>query len=334
MNDKSESFDTWGVNETVNEDFDFGEGDTQAHPIKIKPVSKYNKKMIGFMFVIIIAFVVSLGLGYRIYSHKSLASKNAYNKTELTKASLPTETIDSTPFPKDIKETPAEIKKQSDEFGAAFSDIMPSAQAVPESALTQPKSTIASAPMPEDTPAPVLSTPTAEKNRLLEEVEAPKLHQELNALNNQIDSILNQIKYLDTYSREVSANLNKLNTSLNAMDNRLLTLIASTATLSQEVGAAKSEMGQMREILKENRLDTTPLFLPKTKQEQKGVPIIIAKPEYKVHAVIPGRAWLKSTKGQIVTVTEGDSIGHYGKILVIDAPNGVVLTSSGVVFRS
>ena len=59
----------------------------------------------------------------------------------------------------------------------------------------------------------------------------------------------------------------------------------------------------------------------------------IAEPEYKVHAIIPDRAWLKSTKGQIVAVAEGDSIESYGRIIVIDAPNSVVLTSSGIAFH-
>ena len=56
-------------------------------------------------------------------------------------------------------------------------------------------------------------------------------------------------------------------------------------------------------------------------------------PEYVVHAVIPGRAWLKSSSGQIITVAEGDSFGDYGKIALIDAANNLVRTSSGVVFR-
>ena len=52
-----------------------------------------------------------------------------------------------------------------------------------------------------------------------------------------------------------------------------------------------------------------------------------------VHAIIPGRAWLKSKDGSTITVTEGDSLERYGKVLVIDASNGVVITSSGVTLR-
>lgn len=333
MNDEGESLDTWLVDETVNEDFDFGEGNTQTHPIKIKPLSKYNKKMIGFTFAIIIIFILIMLCS--IYSYKLLASKNTHHKTELAETSIPTET--TTLIPKNIKEASEDIKKQSGEFGSDVSDPMSSTPIVPAPVSAEPKSTLVSVPTPIDTPTlAVLNTPAAAKNRFSEKIEAPKLNRHLNELNNQIDSILNQIKYLDAYSREVSDNLNKLNTSLNAMDNRLGVLIASSATLSQEVDAVKSETEQMRVLLRENGLDTESAFLPKTKQQsnEKATPIAIAEPEYKVHAVVPGRAWLKSTKGQMITVTEGDSIAYYGKVLVINATDGVVLTSSGVVFGS
>ena len=60
---------------------------------------------------------------------------------------------------------------------------------------------------------------------------------------------------------------------------------------------------------------------------------IFSDPIYSVHAIIPGRAWLRGRDGKTITVTEGDMLDKYGKILVIDAPSGVVITSSGVTLR-
>ena len=177
--------------------------------------------------------------------------------------------------------------------------------------------------------------PEAEKNNPVEAEEAANLHEALNKLNNQIDSILSQVKYLDAYSREVSDNLNKLNDTISTMDERLLALAKTTSTLSKDVGTVKNEVGQVKAVLREDGLDINPSTLSKGKpgKSEKEGAIVLAEPEYTVHAVVPGRAWLKSSKGQIVTVAEGDSIAHYGKVLVIDAANGVVLTSSGVAFR-
>ncbi len=313
-------------NETFNEDFDFGEGDTQSHPIETSRPNKHHKKVIVLIFMIVVCTV--LFIGYRIYSPKLLGLKNPLNTSAFTKK--PTSVVTAPPSvyaPKNVQETPEEIKKQADEFEAALASIKPPATAVP---ATEPKIVAPVPPMPA-----VSNTPEAEKSMILEKGETEKLQEGLNTLNNQIDSILSQIKYLDAYSREVSDNLNKLNESINTMDNRILTLSNTTSTLSKDVGAVKSEMGQVRNVLREDGLDMSPSPTSKSKQGrlEKESSVVIAEPEYTVHAVVPGRAWLKSTTGQIVTVAEGDSIGNYGKILVIDAANGVVLTSSGVAFR-
>ena len=58
-----------------------------------------------------------------------------------------------------------------------------------------------------------------------------------------------------------------------------------------------------------------------------------ASPTMTVHAIIPGRAWLKGKEGRILTITEGDYVEGYGKVVAIDAPGGVVITSSGITLR-
>lgn len=168
-----------------------------------------------------------------------------------------------------------------------------------------------------------------------EEAEIAQLTESLSKLNQQIDYISNRIKHLDSYSRDVSDNLNKLNETIHSMDNRLSTLTTTTSTLSRDVGSVKNQVGHVQEVLKEDGLELSPAAIaPHRRKASAGDgKIVIEEPEYYVHAVIPGRAWLKSAKGQIITVTEGDTVGNYGKILVIDAANGVVLTSSGVTFR-
>lgn len=52
-----------------------------------------------------------------------------------------------------------------------------------------------------------------------------------------------------------------------------------------------------------------------------------------IHAIIPGRAWLRTQGGKTISITEGDMLGEYGKVLKIDAPTGSVITSSGVTIR-
>jgi intracellular multiplication protein IcmG len=52
-----------------------------------------------------------------------------------------------------------------------------------------------------------------------------------------------------------------------------------------------------------------------------------------LRAVIPGRAWLVDTQGRTYTVTQGDLVGNFGKVVQIDADAGRVITSSGYVFN-
>lgn len=323
MNDERKSPDTGQLDESFNEDFDFGEGETESHPIKTTSTKGGNKKIIGLIFIVVV--IVVLIMGYRVYRPK-----------------LSTKPVQAAS--KNIKETPEQIKQQSEEFANAISGIVVPPEPKPTPVVPVPTPVQTPVPTPVPTPTPIPSSPIAttlpsEKETHPEQIpsaaEVAKLHEGLNKLNTQIDSILSQIKYLDAYSREVSDNLNKLNESISTMDSRLLALTNTTSTLSKDVGNVKSEVGYVKEVLREDGLDVSPDFSPKKKQghAEKEGRIAIEEPEYTVHAVVPGRAWLKSSKGQIVTVAEGDSIGNYGKILVIDAANGVVLTSSGVAFR-
>lgn len=52
-----------------------------------------------------------------------------------------------------------------------------------------------------------------------------------------------------------------------------------------------------------------------------------------IHAIIPGRAWIRTQDGKTLSVAEGDMLGEYGKVLKIDAPTGTVVTTSGVTIR-
>jgi len=153
-------------------------------------------------------------------------------------------------------------------------------------------------------------------------------------INSTLDSIseemtlnVNQIKNLETTINSLSGTLEQLNKSISAMDNRVLGLTETVDGLSQDLTYVKK-------IIVDEDLDLTNPGTLKFSNKPKGQPMSSSgTPGYTVHAIIPGRAWLKSSGGQIMTVTEGDKIGDYGTIAVIDAANGLVRTSSGITFR-
>ena len=148
----------------------------------------------------------------------------------------------------------------------------------------------------------------------------------LDSISEEMTLNVNQIKNLEATITALAGTLDQLNKAISAMDNRVLSLTETADGLSQDLSYVKK-------IIVDEDLDLTNPGTLKFSNKQKNQPLSAAAPGYTVHAIIPGRAWLKSSSGQIMTVTEGDKIGDYGTIAVIDAANGLVRTSSGITFR-
>jgi len=337
MNEKKPS-DEEQIEDSFNEDFDFGEGENETPAIQTTTSTGFNKKLISGIFIVV--FAVILIMGYRIFSspasHKSVSLKPAPITAQHTPSlneseNLPSPTISTSK----ANPPPAQPANKEDSIDELQKELFALEQ--PETQPHAAAPTLLTASTPPTTPPSSLASPAIATSGAPIETEVSQLTQNLNKLNQQIDHITNQIKYLDSYSQEVSQNLNKLNDAISSMDNRLSALSNTTSTLSKDVGSVKNDVGRFKQVLKEDGLDINLGTLSESKQskprEGKESTIMIEEPEYTVHAVIPGRAWLKSLSGQIITVAEGDAIGNYGKILVIDAANGVVLTSSGIAFR-
>ena len=136
-------------------------------------------------------------------------------------------------------------------------------------------------------------------------------------ITNDLTANVNQIKELQNNLKDISRSIGNVNSNINNVDSKILNLTNTVDSLSMNI----------KKYTQEEDLDLTVHVKPSEPD------LFSNTPEYLVHAVIPGRAWLKSSSGQIITVTEGDSLGDYGKIALIDTANNLVRTSSGVVFR-
>ena len=164
-----------------------------------------------------------------------------------------------------------------------------------------------------------------EEKETLDEKNAKQieeLKQTISSISQEITDNVNTIKQLEKRLVDITSHLDKINQNTSAMDSRILGIIESVDSLTQD-------LGNVRRIIREEDLDLT-LSAQKSATEK---PITYQAPMYVIHAIIPGRAWLKSSTGQIITVAEGDTLGDYGTVAVIDASNNIVRTSSGVSFR-
>lgn len=148
-----------------------------------------------------------------------------------------------------------------------------------------------------------------------------KVEEGLTTLSERLDNNVTQLDNLEATINGVADSLVSLTDSLEKMDKRI-------SNLSDRMGSVSSELKKIKQEVGEDIEEVSTLGLQDEKQT-----LVYNGPEYVVHAILPGRAWLKSSKGQIVTVSEGDVLGDYGKILVVDSKDGIVLTSSGISFR-
>jgi hypothetical protein len=149
-----------------------------------------------------------------------------------------------------------------------------------------------------------------------------QLQQSVESITQEITENVNQIKQLETKLNDLSSVLTKINQNLGSMDARMLGLTEAVDSITQDVSNVKK-------VIAEEDLDIASSSTKTTTDTQ----LTYKPPGYSIHAIIPGRAWLKSSSGQIITIAEGDVVGDYGTVAVIDAANNIVRTSSGVTFR-
>lgn len=158
------------------------------------------------------------------------------------------------------------------------------------------------------TPAPTKSiSKTIEPAVIAAQVAEP----EVNKDKVQMESLgtqLNQLKLTQT----------QMNSELSELSETVKTL---TAKLEERSKVAITEPEVRPVIIKKK--------IKKYHRSRLRERAVVRPVAYHLRAVVPGRAWLESTKGRLFTVRIGERIVGYGIVEEIDVTRGVVITSSG-----
>lgn len=148
------------------------------------------------------------------------------------------------------------------------------------------------------------------------------------ALAKQQQQLLAEQQQRDAQAHQRMQALQQQNQNLgkqvDAMEQALKNSNAAVSQMQQTMSTMNESLAKLQaQFEKQNK--------PKQKQhhEHKQPP----PPDYTVQAVIPGRAWLRSDKGDTITVIQGDKVTGYGVVNSIDPQQGSVKTSSGKVFE-
>lgn len=81
--------------------------------------------------------------------------------------------------------------------------------------------------------------------------------------------------------------------------------------------------------------DVTSLTVRRSTRRSRSVHKMRRLPSVRYHvmAIVPGRAWLRSSHGLIITVRPGERIPHYGVVRRINPDRGLVTTSYGFTIK-
>lgn len=195
------------------------------------------------------------------------------------------------------------------------------AMPAPESTTTAAATPAAAAPAPAPTPEPeqhaqaAAPAQTAAANTNMGE----DLQRALNRLEKQNVDLAGRVVALENLVRQNTISTANIGRNITKMDNAIDSIQSSMENIQ----------GQVKKMTPEAMLADA---VKKTEVEDKAK-ITTEAPAWVVHAIIPGRVWLKDKDGNTITVTEGDKLDLYGTVLVIDANHGTVVTSSGTMLR-
>jgi intracellular multiplication protein IcmG len=140
----------------------------------------------------------------------------------------------------------------------------------------------------------------------------------LNQMEQMVTKIAEEERGLAAILLRLDA-LNKQVTALTSLDQRLNALEAQMGVIATEVELHITVAEQTQRAANLSR---------QAMQAKSMIPVPMV-----VQAAIPGRAWLLSQTGELLTVARGDDVPGYGRVMNIDPIVGTVTMSSETVFR-
>ena len=136
----------------------------------------------------------------------------------------------------------------------------------------------------------------------------PQIKQKLSALEINVKSGRSEMNTINN-------NVEGLKTSLSDLMSKINDLNKNIAFLTDQVQLQQEQIAKLKQRPKKKVI------------RKKSKPKVSVK--YYIQAIIPGRAWLMSTNGTTITVSEGTRVPGYGRVKLIDPHQGKVIMSSG-----
>lgn len=209
-------------------------------------------------------------------------------------------------------------------------------------------------PTAQEAPAPFSEDPL---DRQLEAIDqplppisiAPTLEREDATM--QIDKAVSQTKEdldksLGSLKKEIDALMKSNTNKINEIEKDLQLSASKIVNVDRSLSLIQQDISKLTQVLKALTEQVNELQAAKqvsnaeaaNRARKAGQAAATSKTPHPsqtmtIHAIIPGRVWLRTQDGKTISASEGDMLSQYGKVLKIDAATGTVLTSSGATIR-
>jgi len=148
----------------------------------------------------------------------------------------------------------------------------------------------------------------------------------------EISSVQNKVGALEKVVSQVSQSNANLQDQMAGVSTAIADIQNSISSLSQQVSDLAKPKEKPAEVKKVEEKTVT-----KTKSKTKSTSASkvkkVAVSNYYIKAMIQGRAWLMTSGGDTLTVSEGDNLPGYGVIGSIDPASGEIKTSTDAVIK-
>lgn len=124
---------------------------------------------------------------------------------------------------------------------------------------------------------------------------------------------LSQLSQTEEGSQQM---VSQLQSQVTELKNSLSVANATQAQMNQTINSLSYQIRDLADQVKQLQAKAT---------KKVVVPPLV----FHIQAIVPGRAWLIGSDGSAETVSAGDQVKGYGKVLAVNEDQGIVLTSSG-----
>lgn len=219
--------------------------------------------------------------------------------------------------PTQLKELPpANVKKSLEEKPAKTEEN--AAVTASEVPMPAPASVLVSVANPE-----VKLPPPVTKSTTITSPQSNKTEAAVTTLVQQIQTDSKQLESLNTQIQQANSTLDEMNSTLKGLTKVLQDQNQQQQEQEQKKQRQLIEAAKVRQKLNKRR-EQRPRRMAKTAAVYHE-----KRMDYFVRALIPGRAWLRDREGRVWTVSVGDYLPGYGRILDINTQRNMVFTSSG-----